>query len=346
MLKNEDAVVLKSKRAMLWQLVSGVIFVVAQFVALMYKKTGPTLQWVMDMARTDPWKTVKFFSLGLIGGVVILYALLDYKYAKGLYLLRTVGILLGVVLLWRQVYVFMTDIKAEVLPWQQEGTLAQIAWSSLAYFSTGIMGVLCVFLAFARKQHISDNGYLKASFSALHNTRLLVFAALMIAMARALSIVPGIPIAHTKLTFGFLARALCAMVCGPVLGLVYGFVEDILGFILQPSGEFFFGYTISTMAGVLVYAVFLYRRKVTVLNIVLANLVVNVAVNALMGSVWTMTTRGGGYWGWFSVSLVKNLFTIIPKSIMLYFLFNAMLPILQRMGVIPRSVGDKVGWLK
>ena len=333
------------KKMMLWQLAAGVVFIVAQFVALMEKKTGPVIYWVMDMARNDPWKAFKFFSLGLVGIVIILYAFLEYRYAKGLPFLRVVSVLLGVVLVWRQLFELVTDMKASLLPWQMGGAPEQIIGRALAYFSTGIMGVLCICLAFLRKQNIQPSGYFKASFSALHCTRLLVFAALMIAMARALSIVPGIPIAHTKLTFGFLARALCAMVCGPVLGLVYGFVEDILGFILQPTGEFFFGYTISTMAGVLVYAVFFYRRKVTVLSIVLANLVVNVVVNALLGSVWTMMTRGGGYWGWFVPSLIKNMITIIPKSAMLYFLFRAMLPILQRMGVISKSVGDKVGWL-
>ena len=68
--------------------------------------------------------------------------------------------------------------------------------------------------------------------------KLLVFAALMIAVTRALSLIPGIPIWHTKLTWGFLARSVCALVCGPLLGLVFGFAEDILGFILQPSGTF------------------------------------------------------------------------------------------------------------
>ena len=77
---------------------------------------------------------------------------------------------------------------------------------------------------------------------AMKSLKLLMFAALMVAMARALSLIPGIPIAHTKMTWGFLARALCALVCGPVMGLVFGFVEDILGFILQPTGDFFPGY--------------------------------------------------------------------------------------------------------
>ena len=164
-------------------------------------------------------------------------------------------------------------------------------------------------------------------------------------MARALSLVPGIPIAHTKLTFGFLARALCALVCGPVLGLVYGFVEDILGFILQPSGEFFFGYTLSTMLGVLFYALCFYRRRLTVANIVLANLLVNLLVNAVLGSVWNVMTRGAGFMGWFVPSLAKNLLTIIPKSVLLYFLFRGLLPILQRMGVIPRQMEERIEWI-
>lgn len=172
----------------------------------------------------------------------------------------------------------------------------------------------------------------------MRSLKLLVFAALMVAMARALSLVPGIPIAHTKLTFGFLARALCAMVCGPVLGLVYGFVEDILGFILYPSGDFFFGYTISTMAGVLVYALCFYRAKITVWRLVLANFLVNFLVNAVMGSVWNVMVRGATFWSWFSVSFIKNMATIVPKVVLMYILYQALLPILQRAGLIPRQM--------
>ena len=177
--------------------------------------------------------------------------------------------------------------------------------------------------------------YWRDANQAMSCLKLLVFAALMVAVTRALSLIPGIPIWHTKLTWGFLARSVCAMVCGPVLGLACGFVEDILGFVLQPTGDFFPGYTLSTMAGVLVYALFFFRRRITVLNLFLANLVVNVAVNALMGSVWSTMVRGGVYWGWFLPSLGKNLLTLLPKTLVLYVLFQALLPILQRMNLIP-----------
>lgn len=184
--------------------------------------------------------------------------------------------------------------------------------------------------------------YWKAAAADLKSTRNLVFAALMVAMARVLALIPSIPIAHTRLSFSFPARAMCALVCGPVAGMVYGFVEDILGFILQPTGEFFFGYTISTMAGMLVYALCFYRRRVTVVRIVAANVLVNIFVNAMMGSLWTMMIRGGGYWGWFTVSLTKNLVTIIPKSVILYFFFQAMLPILRRIGVTAVGKNDLI----
>ncbi len=190
------------------------------------------------------------------------------------------------------------------------------------------------------KETLFHRSYWKAAVADLYSTRNLVFAALMVAMARVLALIPSIPIAHTKLSFSFPARAMCALVCGPVAGMAYGFVEDILGFILQPTGEFFFGYTISTMAGMLVYALCFYRRRVTVVRIVVANVLVNIFVNAMIGSLWTMMIRGGGYWGWFTVSLSKNLLTIVPKSIVLYFFFQALLPILNRVGVLGKERND------
>ncbi len=168
--------------------------------------------------------------------------------------------------------------------------------------------------------------------------KMLVSAALLVAMTRALSLIPAIPMGSTKFTFGFLARALCALVGGPVVGLAFGFVEDILGFLLHPTGDFFIGYTISTMAGLFFYAVCFYRAKITVWRIVLANVLVNYLVNALMGSLWSTIVRHGTYWGWFAESVVKNTVTLPLKVVMLYIMFQALLPILQRMGLIPKQV--------
>ena len=52
--------------------------------------------------------------------------------------------------------------------------------------------------------------------------------------------------------------------------------------------------------------------------------------------------RGGVYWAWFVPSLIKNLVTIIPKAAVLYVLFQALLPILQRMDLIPKQVDGAI----
>lgn len=174
------------------------------------------------------------------------------------------------------------------------------------------------------------------------NLKNQVFAALMIAASIALGLVPGIPIFHTELTFSYLARSLAALTGGPILGSLYGLAEDLLGYVLNPKGEFFFGYTLSTVLGVLVYALCFYRARITVWRIVLAHTLVNLLVNALLGSVWVTMLRHGNYWHWFTLSLVKNVLTILPKSLLQYLLFQSLLPILQGMGLIPAQVAGRL----
>lgn len=126
------------------------------------------------------------------------------------------------------------------------------------------------------------------------------------------------------------------------MGLVFGFVEDILGFILQPTGDFFPGYTLVYHGrGCWSVPCAFTGRGSRCCASCLANLVVNLLVNALMGSLWNLMLRGGVYWGWFLPSLGKNLVTVLPKTLVIYVLFQALLPILQQMGVIPRQLDEK-----
>ena len=53
--------------------------------------------------------------------------------------------------------------------------------------------------------------YWREASAAMSSLKLLVFAALMVAVTRSLSMIPGIPIAHTKLTWGFLCAPWCVV---------------------------------------------------------------------------------------------------------------------------------------
>ena len=127
--------------------------------------------------------------------------------------------------------------------------------------------------------HPFSADYWRDASREVRDLRKLLFSALMIALCIVLAQVPSVPLfGGAKVTWGFLARSVCAWVCGPVLGLLFAFAEDILSFFLTGGGgyPFFPGYTLTTMLGVLTYALFLYRAPLRVWRIFCANLVTNV----------------------------------------------------------------------
>ncbi len=183
--------------------------------------------------------------------------------------------------------------------------------------------------------------YWRQATADFKNLRKLVFSALMIAACLALSYIPSIPITDgVRVTWGFLARSLCALVCGPVNALVFGLAEDTVSFLINPKGAYFPGYALTTMLGTLIYALFLYRTRVTVLRIFLAKLITNV-LNVFLGSLWSAILLSKGYIYYMSTSLVKNAVMLPVQTIMLVVLFAALLPIMRRMGIIPNQLGEK-----
>ena len=175
--------------------------------------------------------------------------------------------------------------------------------------------------------------------------RNLAFAALMIAACAALARVPSIRINFTdlyaaKVTWGFLARSLCAMVCGPVTGLAFGFAEDTISYLADPAYPYFPGYALTTMLGNLIYALFLYRTRFGPIRVFLAKGFTNL-LNVFLGSLWStiLSGTGKGYFYYMSTSAVTNAVKLIPQTVMLCFLFAALTPILYRMGWLPYGAG-------
>lgn len=189
----------------------------------------------------------------------------------------------------------------------------------------------------ARYSSPFDPAYWRHALAELKNPRILTFSALMIAACWALSLIPSIHIGTARVSWGFLARALCSMVGGPVNALVFGAAEDTITYLLHPTGAYFPGYMLTTMLGNFTYALFLYRadyqRPSFALRVFFAKLLTN-AQNVLLGSLWSSILYGEAYRYVMIERLVKNVITLLPQTVILCLLFAALLPILRRARLI------------
>ena len=194
--------------------------------------------------------------------------------------------------------------------------------------------------------HPFSAAYWRDALREVKDLRKLTFAALMIAMCVVPSHIPSVPLfGEAMITWGFLARSVCALVCGPVLGVAFGFAEDILSFFLTGGGgyPFFPGYTLTTMLRVLIYALFHYRAKLNVRRVFLAKLLTNIQ-NVILGSLWSAILYKKA-WAVMAVgSFWKNLIMLPFQTLLLVLLFSALLPVLRRAKLVPDQGGGRMPW--
>lgn len=190
-----------------------------------------------------------------------------------------------------------------------------------------------------------SRAYWRDAVSDFKKPRTLVFSALMVAACVALGYMKSVPVVNNiRVSWGFLARALCALVGGPVNALVFGFVEDTVGYFMNPTGGWNPFYIFTTMLGVFTYSLFLYRAEVTVLRVFLAKLATNVQ-NVFIGGLGTyLFYSNKGYWVIVGSSAIKNAIMLPIQAVMLAALFAALLPVLHRLGFLPNQAGRLRLW--
>ena len=191
--------------------------------------------------------------------------------------------------------------------------------------------------------------YGRDALADFRSLRSLIFASLMIAACMALGRIPSFQIMPgVKLvSWGYLARSLCGLVCGPVMAVVFGVAEDTLGFFLNSTGDPYFpGYALDTALGVLIYALFLYRAQISVLRIFLAKLCNNVLINIILSSLWASMWSDGGFLFYASTKVVTNFVRLPFEVLILTVLYAAMLPILHRTGFLPDQAAKLRVWIE
>ena len=191
--------------------------------------------------------------------------------------------------------------------------------------------------------HPFSAGYWRDAAAELKSTKMLVIAAMIVALRVALKTVIRIPLGpNLDITPAFMANALGAMIYGPLVGIIGAVVSDFLGVMLR-GDSYFLPYVLTEIAGTLIFALFFYRQKVTPTRVVLARFCICLCVNILLQTPIDMLFQYVHY-GYVNVTLTlprifKNLFMFPLESVVLTLFLSVIQPITYRMNLTFHSEG-------
>ena len=171
--------------------------------------------------------------------------------------------------------------------------------------------------------------YWRTAAGELRRLHMLVLAALMIAMRIVLS-GARIPVGENLYIYiSFLVTSVGAAIYGPVVAMIAAVICDFLSFFLSGSGggPFFLGYTLSELLGGLIFALFLYRTRISVLKIASAML------------------YSKGYYYYLAKSIVKNALMLPVEILLMTLLLQVILPLAARSRLTAPQPTKKIPWI-
>lgn len=180
-----------------------------------------------------------------------------------------------------------------------------------------------------------SKAYWRDAVMELKDTKMLVFAALIIALRVALKTLVKIPLApNLDITPAFLANALGAMVYGPVVGGLAAIISDVLGVLLR-GDTYFLPYVLTEISGSVIFAMFFYRQKITPTRVILSRFCICLFVNILMQTpidiLFQKVMYGKSSYVLTLPRIFKNLYMFPIESVVLTLFLRVMQPITTRM---------------
>ncbi len=182
----------------------------------------------------------------------------------------------------------------------------------------------------------------------LKNTKILVIAALMIALRVGMKWA-SIPLApNLRINIGApLVNALGAMIFGPVVAGLAACVSDTLGVILMPQGPYFFPCMFVEVAGSMMFAMFFYRARITTTRVILArfsmDLLVNICLNSAIMCWYFQVIYGKSYVAMILPAVIKNLCMFPIEAFVLALFLSLIIPVTYRMGLTFDNPAEKDG---
>ena len=191
--------------------------------------------------------------------------------------------------------------------------------------------------------HPFSKAYWRDAAAEMKDTKMLVVTALMIALRIALKPL-AIPVGpQMSIQTAMLATALGAMIFGPVMAIPAAIISDTIGFMIYPTGDYFLPFVLTEIASTMIYALCLYRSKVSPTRVMLSRFficsVVNVVLQQLIFAwyyLWIGNPESArsAILGITTISRIfKNLFFFPIETVVLTLFLKFLLPVTRRAGL-------------
>ena len=188
--------------------------------------------------------------------------------------------------------------------------------------------------------HPFSKAYWRDAAAELKDVKMLVITALMIALRVALKPL-AIPVGpQMNIQTAMLATALGAMIFGPVVAIPAAIISDTIGFMIWPTGDYFLPFVLTEIASTMLYALCLYRSKVSPTRVMLSRFFICFLVNVVLQQLiyaWYYTWIGSpesaksAILGITTISRIfKNLFFFPIETVVLTLFLKVLLPVTKR----------------
>jgi hypothetical protein len=133
------------------------------------------------------------------------------------------------------------------------------------------------------------------------------------------------------------------MIFGPVVAIPAALISDTIGFMIFPTGDYFLPFALSEIASTMIYALCLYRSKVSPARVMVARFLICSLVNVVLQQLiyaWYYLFIGNpesamsSVMGIMTVSRIfKNLFFFPIETVILTLFLKVLIPVTRRVGL-------------
>ena len=156
------------------------------------------------------------------------------------------------------------------------------------------------------------------SLNELKSVRNLTTIAMLLAMAVVFNFFSIDVNQYVTIGFSMLPLSLIGMIFGPIPAGLAGAACDVIGYLIKPTGPYFFGFTFNAFLGGIFYGMLFYKGQANLWRVLVAKLMIMLIINLGFTSIWFRILYQQAFQVFIPMRLLKNVIMYPIECGMIY----------------------------